>query len=127
MGTKILATHDSDTKPNYVVSTVAAGSLTLNDGELAIFVGSTAVNQVEVINGLEKCAEAWQEDGWSNPATGVPVIIAYDISVQRFVTTLNENSVAVYRGFDFTPAGDACITHVKRMGEKYLEDVGKGI
>ena len=125
MGTQVLATADYETKPQYVVSTVAFGSVAVGDGEFASFIGANAANQLEAYNGLEKCKEKLREAGWPNPGTGVVVESIYDVLLQQFTDTLSEDCVAIIRGSDFTKVSDSCSGHAQRQAELWLESTAK--
>jgi hypothetical protein len=126
MGTQVLAAADHNTKPNYVVSTVAAGSVVVADGEFALFVGANATVQLNAFNGaVAHCRQALREAGWQNPTTGVVVEAIYDVITQQSTDTITEDTVALIQGFDFTKVGDSNSAHGKAMMELYLEDVAK--
>ena len=128
MGTKILSTQDSDTKPNYIVSTVAAGSMSIGDGEFASFIGSTVSSNLESFNGLEVCKDKLRESGWGNPGTGTFNSVVFDtktqavtIATEAALPTLTEDDVAIIQGFDYTGPSDSNSPHSVRMAELYLE------
>jgi len=125
MGTQVLSTARYETKPQYVVSTVAFGSVAVGDGEFASFIGANAADQVEAFNGLEKCKERLREAGWPNTGTGVVVEAIYDIKVKAFTDTLSEDCVSVIKGSDYTPAGVSCSTVALRQAELWLESTAK--
>jgi len=131
MGTLVTAAYDYNTKPNYTIATVAAGSVSPADGNLYLFVGTTADSQVEAYDGMvAKCRQALREAGWPNPVTLEFSYATYDLSTYTLVVangaapTLTENQVAVIQGLDFSVGAKSNSTHVKRMWERYREAVG---
>ena len=60
MGTKVLSTSDTDTKPNYVVSTVVAASVAIVDGEFAVWVGDLVPINLPANVGLIQCLQAFE-------------------------------------------------------------------
>lgn len=127
MGTQVLAAADSNTKPNYVVSTVAFGSVAIGDGELAVFVGANIVDQVEAYNGLTKKAlQAIREAAWPNPASLSVTESIYDVIAKASTDTLSEDTVAIILGSGFTTvSGASSSAHVRRMAELWLESTAK--
>jgi len=131
MGTKVLAAADHNTKPNYVVSTVVAGSMAILDGQFAVFIGATIATQLEAYNGLLQCSQALREADWPNPVTLEFSTAAYDtrtgiLTVSNgAVQTFTEDQVVVTQGFHFTQPADSNSAHVRRMQELWLEDVAK--
>ena len=129
MGMKLLSALDSDTKPNYVTSTVAAGSMTIVDGQFAAFIGSTVSSNLESFNGLEVCKDKLRESGWGNPGTGTFNSVVFDTKTQAVtiatdaaLPTLTEDDVALLQGFDYTGPSDSNSPHAVRMAELYLEN-----
>ena len=129
MGMKLLSALDSDTKPNYVTSTVAAGSMSIVDGQFASFIGSTVSTNVESFAGLETCKDKLRENGWGNPGTGTfnSVIFntktqAVTIALDAILPVLTEDDVAIIQGFDYTGPSDSNSPHAVRMAELYLEN-----
>ena len=131
MGTKVLAAAKENTKPNYVVSTVVAGSMAVLDGEFAIWIGATASTQLESYNDLLQCSQALREAGWPNPVTTEFSTAALDTKTGVLTVTngtaqvLTEDQVAVVQGFDFSFPHESNSAHVRRMQESWLEDVAK--
>jgi len=128
MGTKVLATNKSNTKPNFVVSTVAAGSMAITDGQFASFVGDqTVVNLPEWI-GLERCKEGLREAGWPNPATGTFNTAVYNtvtntltVTLGGAIGTITENDCALVQGYNFSYAGESNSAIATRQAELFLE------
>lgn len=124
MGTLIKATSDSDTKPNYAVTTSTAAAAAVADGELALFVGDSTGNRLETYNAIVKhVRQAFREAGWPQPAgTGQDLSVIYTVPTQEFSqAALAETDVALIMGFGFTPAHDSGSAHVQRMAELWLE------
>ena len=68
MGTKVAATLDSELKPSYTISTVAAAAFTLADEDLALWIGaSVTLTPVEVVNALQNCLNHIRENGTETP------------------------------------------------------------
>jgi hypothetical protein len=131
MGTQVVAANRSNTKPNYVLSTVAAGSVVPTDGNFYLFVGDTIATQLNGKTGQRMCMQSLRESSWPNPITAEFAWAAYETVTNTLTTgngvapTLTENMVAIIKGFDFTPAGVSCSAHSKRTFELVLEDVLK--
>ena len=126
MGTQVLSLARSESKPTYVASTVAFGSVAVGDGELAVFVGTGATVQLSAFTGaMSHALQALREASWPNSTTGVTVSAIYDVVAQAHTDTLSEDCVAIIKGSDYVPAGVSCSAYVKRMVEVYLEDVAK--
>lgn len=130
MGTLVTAAADHNTKTNYSIATVAAGSVAPADGNLYLFVGATADCPLEAFNGaVAKCRQALREAGWPNPVTLQFSYATYDLSTYTLVVgngaapTLTENQVAVIQGLDFVNGGKSNSAHVKRMFGRYREAV----
>lgn len=128
MGTKVLATNKSNTKPNFTVSTVVAGSMAITDGEFATFVGDqTVVNLPEWV-GLERCKEALREAGWPNPAAGTfntavfnTVTNTMTLTLGGAIGTITETDCALVQGFGFSYAGESNSAIAIRQAESFLE------
>jgi hypothetical protein len=131
MGTQVLAALRSDTKPNYVLSTVAAGSVVSADGNFYMFVGSTAATQLNAKTGQRMCMQALREADWPDPATTEAAWASYETVTNTLATgsgvdpTLTENMVAIIKASGFSPAGVSASTHSKRTFELILEVVLK--
>lgn len=126
MGTQVLSLARSESKPTYVASTVAFDAVAVGDGELAVFVGTGAVDHVEAFNGVMSHAlQALREGGWPDPASLSTVNAYYNVVTQSHTVTFSEDCVAIIKGAGYTPAGVSCSAYVKRMTEVYLEDVAK--
>ena len=128
MGTKVLSTSDTDTKPNYVVSTVVAASVAIVDGEFAVWVGDLVPINLPANVGLIQCLQALREAGWPNPATTTFNIVKYSsidgtlvVALGAVLPTVLETDVVILQGFDFTKAADSNTGHAKRMIESFLE------
>lgn len=125
MGTLVLSASRADTKPNYVVSTVAFGSVAVADGELGVFIGANVAPQVSNYNGLGYCLDTLKETYWPDPGTGVTSDAIYDVVTRLDTDTLSENTVAIIKGSGYSPAGVSQTAHANRMLERWLEDVAK--
>jgi hypothetical protein len=131
MGTSVIAALDGDTKPNYTVATVVAGSFVVADTEFGIFVGNAVQSQLEAFNGLEMCKHALRDAGWPNPVTTEKSAAVYDTATNTLAVTngapptVAEDDVAIFQGLDFTQAGDSNSGHATRMAEQWLESVAK--
>ena len=131
MGTQVLAALQGDSKPNYVLSTVAAGSVVTADDNFYLFVGATAITQLNVKTGLTECANKLRELGWPNPVTTEAAWASYETVTDTIAfgegldPTLTENMVAILKASGFTPAGVSGSKHSIRMYEKVLEEILK--
>lgn len=131
MGTQVVAADRSNTKPNYVLSTVAAASVAPADGNLYLFVGATIATQLNGKTGQRMCMQALREASWPNPVTAEFSWATYETVTNTLTIgndagpTLTENMVAYIQGLDFTPAGVSNSAHCKRTFELVLEDVLK--
>ena len=129
MGTQVTAVDDSNTKPNYAVTTPLAAAVAVADGEFAVFVGSAVGSQIEAHNGIIQCIQALREAGWPNPITLELSYAVYDTVLHQLTVgngaapVLTENDVAVMQGLDFTAGGKSNSAHGRRMAELYLETV----
>lgn len=127
MGTLVKATAKHDTKPNYSIATVAAGSVTVADGEFALFVGANQDPQTIMNAGKQKCLQALREAHWPNPVTTQLSAAVYKITTGTLAVTngvaptLTEDDVAVLQGLDFNVAGSSNSAHVHRLFEMALE------
>lgn len=132
MGTLVTALLKEDTKPDYTVETVAAGSVAVADGEFAVFVGSNQDPQTIMNAGKQKCLQGLREAHWPNPVTLEFSSAVYKITTGTLTVangaapTLTEDDVAVLQGLDFNFAGSSNSGHVHRLFEKALEDVLRG-
>lgn len=126
MGTQVLSASVADTKPNLVTSTVAFGSVDIGDGELAVWVGSAALPQVEAKNGIGSCVDKLREADWPNTTTGVVTEAIYDVVANLITDTLSEDCVAVIKGSDYTPQGVSCSAMCERLKEVWLETTKVG-
>jgi hypothetical protein len=131
MGTQVVAANRSNTKPNYVLTTVAAGSVAPTDGNFYLFVGSTIATQLNGKTGQRMCMQALRQESWPNPVTLEFSWAAYDTVTNTLTTgngaapTLTEDMVAYIQGLDFTPAGVSNSAQCKRTFELVQEDVLK--
>jgi hypothetical protein len=132
MGTQVLAADRSNTKPNYVLSTVAAGSVVSADFNLYLFVGSAIQTQLNGKTGQRMCMQALREESWPNePISGDAFWASYDTATDTLLIgsgadpTLTEVMVAVIQASGFSAAGVSNSAHCKRMYELVLEDVLK--
>ena len=124
----------ADTKPQYVVSTVAAASVAVDTSAMAVWVGDDfAFSQLETYNAVLKCLERIRENGSPTPlTTNVSGAETLDPS-KAAVTLLNdaaiaaaEAEVAVYYGATYQPAnGGSVSAHTHRLLELYLESTAK--
>jgi hypothetical protein len=128
MGTKVLATSKTDTKPNFTVSTVVAGSMAIIDGQFASFVGDTTVVNLPEWIGLERCKEGLREAGWPNPGTGTFNTAQYDtvtntltVTLAGAIPALSEDECVLIQGFDFSYAGESNSAIATRQAEAFLE------
>jgi hypothetical protein len=128
MGTKVLAAADTDTKPNYTVSTVLAASVAIIDGQFAAWVGNAVTTNVEAYNGLGRCKEALREQDWPNPTTGIfnsavfnTITGVLTVALGAILPTVAETDVCILQGLDFTQAADSNSGHAQRMSESWLE------
>ena len=128
MGILITARNDSDTKPNYALTAPLAAGVSLNDGQLATWVGTTAGVQLEKTTGVLRCLQALRERDWPNPGLGVFNVAQFDTKTHVLVVTLSavlptftEDTVAVLQGADFTKSADSNTGHVRRMNESWRE------
>ena len=126
MGTQVLSASVADTKPNLVVSDVAFGAVAIGDGELAVWVGTTALPQVEAKNGIGSCVDKLREADWPDTTTGVVTEAIYDVVANEIVDTLSEDCVAVIKGSAYTPAGVSCSAMSQRLKEVWLETTKAG-
>ena len=132
MGTQVLSASRSDTKPNYVLSTVAAGSFVSADGNFYMFVGSTVATQLNAKTGQRMCMQALRELGWPDTEiSGDPTWASYETVTNTLATgdtvdpTLTENMVAIIVASGYAPAGLSLSAQSKRTFELILEDVLK--
>ncbi len=126
MGTQVLSTSVADTKPNLAVSTVAFGAVAIADGQLAVWVGATALPQVEAKNGIGTCVDKLREADWPDTTTGVVTEAIYDVLANKIVDTLSEDCVAVIKGSAYTPQGVSCSAMTQRLKEVWLETTKVG-
>jgi hypothetical protein len=131
MGTKVLAATEATIKPDFVVSTVAAGAFALLLSEMAIFVGDTAGYKGEEVTGLQSCYDKLREV--SNPPltldtnfnTAVWEAGAVTLTLNGAIPTLTEDQVAVIYGRTFKAAAMSRTAFTQRLTEKYLETTQK--
>lgn len=133
MGTKIAATLDSEKKPSYTASTVAAASFVCADTDLCLWVGaSTGLKKGEIINALKNCLQYIREAGNTTPA-GANESYAETASTRRNDINGAFNAVAAIPeeakvGFWYGPTyqqtpGASITPGALRLIEKYLESI----
>lgn len=133
MGTKIAATLDSEKKPSYTASTVAAAAFTCADEDLCLWVGSSVtLPKSGVVNALKNCLQYIREGGNTTPA-GVNESYAETASSRRndvngafnaVAAIPEEAKVGFWYGPDYQQAPGASITPgALRLIEKYMESV----
>jgi len=135
MGIKIAATLDNELKPSYTKTTVAAALFTLDDSDLAIWVGTShPFSKVEVVSALKNCLAYIRENASETP-TGVNE--SYAEVGGNFKKDVNgafnaaavipeEAKVGIWYGPDYQQIAGASITPgVTRLTEKYLEGTQK--
>jgi len=131
VGTKVVATLDSDLKPDFVVSTVAAAAFTITDDDCAIWIGaSTGLSKVESINALNNCLKHIRENGSETP-TGVNESYAEVASTEKrdvnsafdsAAVIPEEAKVGIWYGPDFQPhKGSSLSAIVQQLIQKYQE------
>ena len=133
MGISITAKRNDDSKPQYAQLTETAAALVVAAGEVKVWVGSTPVNKVEIIEGLKICQNALREVDFPSPATGDEVVALHTpglgsqdvvITNQAALPVFAETEVAVLIGEDFIESGSSIHdTHIERLIEKFREDV----
>ena len=126
MGTLVTATDKSNTKPTYTVATVAAGSVVVNAGELALFVGTDTVKSMKQYAAMLKCMQGLREKSWPDPtlfntAVYTPIGDVFTLTMEAAVPTLTEESVALIQGAGFTGSGTSNSAHSRRMAESAVE------
>ena len=129
MGTLVVASNDSDTKPNYAVSSELAGVFVFLDGGFSVWVGSSVPINLPATVGLTQCLQALREVGWPNPEKSLDFNSAKYSSIDGTLTVtlgtvtpiLLETDVVIVQGFDFTQSADSNTGHAKRMIESFLE------
>ena len=123
-----------DTKPQYVVTTVAAASLAVDTTELVVWIGTDfAFSQLETYNAILKCLERTRENGTPTPlTTNVSGAETLDPSksavtlVDDAVLAAAEAEVAVYYGSAFQPGiGTSVSAHTRRALELYQESTAR--
>jgi hypothetical protein len=134
---KIISSGIDQTKPNFVVDVQAAASITLGAGNIAIYIGTTALgrNISECVSALQNCRDALREaqypDGTlafdSAKMVDVPegaIVIANGAAVPLDTT---ENGVLIAYHNDFYEAGNSTkyTNVINRMIETFLERVVK--
>lgn len=133
MGTKIAATLDSEKKPSYTASTVAAASFVCADEDLCLWVGaSVTLTKMEVVNALKNCLQYIREQGSTTP-TGVNESYAETASTRRndingafnaVAAVPEEAKVGFWYGPDYQQTVGASITPgALKLIEKYMESV----
>jgi len=132
MGTQVLSASRSDTKPNYVLSTVAAGSFVSADGNFYLFVGATVATQLNAKTGQRMCMQALRELGWpDSQISGDAVWASYETDTNTLATgsgvdpTLTENMVAIVVASGFNDPAVSNSAQSQRTFERWLEDVAK--
>jgi len=136
MGISIKATSNDQTKPDYVQATEAFGALVVAAGECKVWVGSTPVNKLDIIEGLRICQNELREQGYPDPGAGDEVVALFTpglgsqlvtVTNQTALPTFAETNVAILIGAGFGgPASSGTFDgHITRLIEKYLEDVLK--
>lgn len=128
MGTLVTSTSRTDSKSQFVVTTPAAGAVTVADGAFAAFIGATVQTNVEAFNGLETCKEKLREAGWPNPITGQLSAVVFNTATQAYTVTngaaptLTEFDVALLQGLDYTPAAVSNSPRAQAMAEAFLDN-----
>ena len=131
MGTLVTAAAKEDTKPAFTLETVAAGSVAVADGELAVFVGENQDPQTIMNAGFDKCLEALRDAHWPNPVTTENSAAVYKITTGILTVTndapptLTEDDVAILQGLDFNYAGSSNSGTCHRLFEVILEQALK--
>lgn len=136
MGISIKATARAQTKPDYTQATETAAALVVLAGEVKIWVGTTPTNQVHIVEGLKQCANVLRDTGFPDPASGDEVIARLvpgagspnvTVTNQTALPTFLETQVVILIGAAFAKdsASQAFYGHIKRLIEKYQEDVLK--
>lgn len=130
MGTQITLASKADRKAQFTVATVAAAALSIVDGQLAIFIGSTPTDREENFSGLLRCLQALRERSNPNPATLTfnsaflaPGGDNITVALGTALPTVAETDVAVLYGFDFNTDGASITSPVRRAMERFLENV----
>lgn len=137
MAHKITVTNIADGKPDHVVATQAAATLSIGDGELGIFVGTgvVAINQLRCISALQQLRDALREnlfpDGASadnyayvTPPDGKPGIIVGNAAA---IPALTEDEVAIAYGGTFYSESNSTLfaNHIDRLIETFQEKILK--
>ena len=130
MGTLVTIADSTDSKSQYTVATVAAGSVAPADGNLYLFVGASISSPLEAFNGaVSQCLQALREAHYPNPVTTQFSSAVFD-TITGVLTvangaapTLAEDEVAILQGLDFAREGDSISRHIKRAAEAYLEEM----
>ena len=136
MGTKVTAVTNAALKPDFAVTTVAAGSFTLADNECAIWVGATfAGSKVQAVTGLKACLAVIRENGTLKPAGANESYaeVAYPATIGSVNSAFNaaatvpeETKVGIWYGPTFQAETHASITaFVHRLIEVYQEQIQK--
>lgn len=135
MGVKIAATLDSEKKPQFTASTVAAASFTCDDTDLCLWVGSSiTLGRMEVLNALKNCLQYIRENGNTTPA-GANESYAETASTRRndingafnaVAAVPEETKVGFWYGPTYQQTPGASITPgALRLIEKYNENYVK--
>jgi hypothetical protein len=136
MGVQVAITLDDQLKPDYVVSTVAAGSFAVLTTQCILFVGASWAGSLhEQVSAVKRCGELIRENGTKTPLTTnqsyaktvapalkSQVLIAFD----AVAALPDEEDIGIWYGSAFQPlVGSSITAHVKRALEKYLETTQK--
>jgi len=134
---KITVTNIDKGKPDHVVATQAAATLSIGDGELGIFIGTTVVgvNNQRCISTLQDLRDALREnlfpDGAAadnfahvDPLAGKAAIVVGNAAA---IPVLAETDVCIAYGGTFYDEGNSVLftSHINRLIETFQEQILK--
>lgn len=137
MAHKITVTNIDKGKPDHVVATQAAATLSIGDGELGIFVGTgvVAISNSRCVIALQQLRDALREnlfpDGaaadnyaYVTPPDGKPGITVGNAAV---IPALTEDEICIAYGGTFYSEGNSTLfaNHIDRLIETFQEQILK--